>query len=91
MTTYPIFRATFGGSADYMTQPELLLASTDTEAAVEKFKRWDACTTGACGAIGRLIYKSTERGWFRPEEITEAYITLDKDIRATRLDWFQIQ
>jgi hypothetical protein len=90
METYPIFKATFGGSSDYMAQPEISLAAEDAESALEKFRDWDSRTAGLCGTVGNLIYLSPNYGWVRPAEITEGHIKLVKDLRATRLDWFSV-
>ena len=91
MKTYPIFKATFGGSNDYMAHAQVSVAAVSITQAVKRFKKWDACSTGTCGAVGELIYRHEEHGWVRPAEITASYIERDKDLRATRTDWYSVK
>lgn len=91
MKTFPIYSATFGGSSDYMAQPTVRIAASNLSQAVKRFKEWDECNKGTCGAVGNLLFRHPEWGWVRPEAITAEHVQLEKDLRATRLNWFSIE
>ena len=90
MKTFPIYSATFGGSNDYMAQPTVSIAAANITQAVKRFKEWDECKTGTCGAVGNLVFRHPEWGWVRPETITAKDVRREKDLRATRADWFSV-
>ena len=91
MKTFPIYRATFGGSNDYMAQPRVRIAASNISQAVKRFKEWDECKTGTCGAVGNLLFLHPKWGWVRPETITAEHVQQEKDLRATRLNWFSVE
>lgn len=81
MTTYPVYRATLGGSADFMAHSTMLVAARNKREAKRLLvarQNWRSNT------LGKMVRYSPE---FRTYVLDDNAIERVTSIRATKLGW----